>query len=137
MLQLSILRSSKSSRKAGAPATPEDRAKWPLAKIILYIKMSIRSDFGGAKKDDINAKREVALKRAAEFICGHPKAEAFPDLTGDAAEVFADCILNAYDELQAGIAKRVKNHTDELERREAAGELVDSATRGAATISNL
>lgn len=134
MLQLSIPRQPSSSRSVGAPASADDRATWPVKKILDLQKTFVRDDFGGAKTDD--EKRQSVLRKMEDFAKTHPKAnafaEAFQNPSVDALEFLADVIIDARRYVREGIAKRQKHNADELDRRLNAGELYDKASHIAA-----
>ncbi len=118
------------TRVAGQPASNEERSKWPLSKVIHHIKMSVRNDFGGKKADDEDGKRQVVLNRFCNHLTerdndfaefsesdGSGVIEIFEKLSDEQRIILADALIALLDQLCAGIAKRSKNHTDELSRR--------------------
>lgn len=116
------------TRQPGRAASPEERATWPTAKVAAHAKMSVRSDFGG--KTDLEGKRQVVIDRAIESLKNRivdgeklddgGLFEVLGKLTPSQVEALADVIIAAYRFNTDGIAKRIKNHIDELERRATA-----------------
>ena len=92
----------------GDKANAKIRASWSLSKVVTEVKKSIRTDYGGASSE------AEKVSRVAGRISGYPEALGFShaQLMNIAAIVIKEQHL-----LRDGIAKRVANHTDELERR--------------------
>jgi len=107
------------TRRTGEAATLEERSTWSNSKVIHQLKMSIRTDFGGKKTEA--EKKQVVLDRVQAFV---EKEEACTNLieklatfNSDELDTLARIIMAQCTHTRDGIAKRVKNHLDELERR--------------------
>lgn len=86
----------------------EERMTWPLSKVVTEIKKSIRTDYGGASGYSEQVNRIVSRIRKYPECNGLGEQEL---------HIIAKVVHRENSNLRNGIAQRVKNHTDEIERR--------------------